>query len=106
MQAMVELLVQAMERAASADPVAVALALEGLKLDTAPLGPLAGFHEGQMRAADHQFQQPLYVSVMGRAGTPGIAHEVEGSGFGFRTVKRFEARQLERPADCRMIRPD
>ena len=106
MQAMVELLVQAMERAGSADPVAVALALEGLTLATAGLGSLAGFHEGQMRAADHQFQQPLVVSVMGRAGTPGIAHGVEGSGFGFRTVKRFEPRQVERPAECRMIRPD
>ena len=106
MQAMVELLVQAMERAGSIDPVAVALAMEGLKLDTTRLGTLVGFHEGQMRAVDHQFQQPLYVSVMGRAGTPGIAHEVEGSGFGFRTVRRFEAGQAERPAECRMIRPD
>jgi branched-chain amino acid transport system substrate-binding protein len=38
----------------------------------------------QMRAADHQLQQPLVVSVMERAGTPGVAHDVEGSGFGFR----------------------
>ena len=106
MQAMVELLVQAMERAGSINPVAVALALEGLKLDTTRLGNLAGFHEGRMRAADHQFQQPLYVSMMGRAGTPGITHEVEGSGFGFRSVRRFEAGQVERPAECRMIRPD
>jgi branched-chain amino acid transport system substrate-binding protein len=106
MQALVELLVQAIERAGSTDPVAVALALEGLPLDTTRLGALAGFHEGRMRAADHQFQQPLYVSVMGRAGTPGITHQVEGSGFGFRTVRRFEAGQVERPAACRMIRPD
>ena len=106
MQAMVELLAQAMERAGSADPAAVAFALESLKLDTAGLGPLAGFHEGRMRAADHQFQQPLVVSMMGRAGAPGIPHGVEGSGFGFRTVRRFETRQVERPAECRMIRPD
>ena len=106
MQAMVELLVQAIELAGSAEPTAVARALEGLELDSTRLGALAGFHQGRMRAADHQFQQPLYVSVMGRAGTPGIAHEVEGSGFGFRSVRRFEAGQVERPAECRMIRPD
>jgi branched-chain amino acid transport system substrate-binding protein len=106
MQAMVELLVQAIELARSDDPVAVARALEGLALDTRALGPLAGFHQGVMRAADHQFQQPLYVSVMGRAGTPGIAHDVEGSGYGFRTVRRFDAAQLTLATTCQMIRPE
>jgi branched-chain amino acid transport system substrate-binding protein len=106
MQAMVELLVQAIERAGSADPTAVAHALEGLRLDTARLGLLAGFHEGVMRAADHQFQQPLYVSVMGRAGTAGIAHDVEGSGYGFRTLRRFDAGTLDIASSCKMLRPD
>jgi branched-chain amino acid transport system substrate-binding protein len=106
MQAMVELLVQAIERAGSADPTAVAHALEGLRLDTARLGQLAGFHEGMMRAADHQFQQPLYVSVMGRAGTAGIAHDVEGSGYGFRTLRRFDADTLDIASSCKMLRPD
>jgi len=106
MQAMVELLVQAMERAKTADPTAVAHALEGLALDTSRLGALRGFHQGTMRAADHQFQQPLYVSVMGKAGTAGIPHEVEGSGYGFRTLRRFDAAQMARPTSCRMVRPD
>jgi branched-chain amino acid transport system substrate-binding protein len=102
MQAMIELLAQAIERARSADPLAVARAMEGLKLNASTLG---GLHEGQMRAADHQFQQPLYVSVMGRAGTAGIAHDVEGSGYGFRTVRRFEPAQVALPTTCRMQRP-
>jgi len=106
MQALVELLVQAMEKARSDDPTAVARAMEGLALDTSKLGALRGFHQGTMRAEDHQFQQPLYVSVMGKAGTAGIAHEVEGSGYGFRTVRRFDAAQMARPANCRMQRPD
>ena len=59
-----------------------------------------------MRAADHQLQQPLLVSVMDRAGAPGVAHDVEGSGFGFRTVRRFEASQAELAHGCRMVRPD
>ena len=103
MQAMIELLVQAIERAKTTDPTAVAHALEGLKLDP---GTLGGVHAGVMRAADHQFQQPLYVSVMGRAGSPGITHDVEGSGYGFRTVRRFEASALEAASTCQMVRPD
>jgi len=55
-----------------------------------------------MRAGDHQFQQPLVVSVMDRVGAPGIRHDVEGSGFGFRTVRRFEAHQVEMPHSCKM----
>ena len=103
MQAMVELLAQAMERAKTADPTAVAKAMEGLKLDAKALG---GVHEGWMRAEDHQFQQPLVVSVMDKAGVAGVKHDVEGSGYGFRTVKRFEARQVEAPQACKMTRPE
>ena len=103
MQAMIELLVQAIERAKTTDAVAVAHAMEGLRLDTKSLG---GVHEGVMRATDHQFQQPLYVSVMGKAGAPGITHEVEGSGYGFRTLRRFDAQQVVLPTGCKMIRPD
>ena len=103
MQAMVELLAQAMERAKTADPTAVAKAMEGLKLDAKALG---GVHEGWMRAEDHQFQQPLVVSVMDKAGVAGVKHDVEGSGYGFRTVKRFEAKQVEAPQSCKMTRPE
>ena len=102
MQVMVEMLAAAIERAKSADPLRVAQALEGLRFDPARLG---GFHEGTMRAADHQLQQPLVVSVMDRVGTPGVAHDVEGSGFGFRTVRRLDARQVEQPHGCAMKRP-
>lgn len=102
MQVMIELLVQAIERARTDDPVAVARALEGLRFHATPLG---GAHQGTMRADDHQFQQPLVVSVMARAGSPGVPHDVEGSGYGFRTVRRFEAPQVELPHTCRMSRP-
>ena len=56
-------------------------------------------------AADHQFIQPLYVSVMERAGTAGVAHDNEGSGFGFRTVRYFAPGQTELPTNCKMERP-
>jgi len=101
MQAMVEVLVAAMERARSSDPVAVARALEGLRFDGKTLG---GVHQGLMRAADHQFIQPLYVSVMERAGGAGVRFDNEGSGYGFRTLRFVAAAQAEQPSQCRMRR--
>jgi branched-chain amino acid transport system substrate-binding protein len=73
-----------------------------LKLDSKSLG---GVHEGWMRAEDHQFQQPLVVSVMDKAGVSGVKHDVEGSGYGFRTVRSLEAHQTERAHQCTMERP-
>ncbi len=94
MQLLVEALAQAIERAGSVDTVAVARALE--KADVT----LAG-QRGRMRAADHQFQQPLVVGVMDQQGAPGVKFDVEGSGYGFRVVKtvpaepRRDAHQLQ-----------
>lgn len=102
MQSMVEMLAQAIERAGSTEAAAVARALEGARLDARHLG---GFHEGTMRADDHQFIQPLVVSVMDRAGRPGVAFDVEGSGYGFRTVRTVPAAQVQQPHQCRMERP-
>lgn len=98
---MVELLVAAVERAGRIEAGAIAGALSGASLDPRALG---GLHTGTLRAGDQQFQQPLVVSVMDRMGTPGVRHDVEGSGFGFRTVRRFEARELEMPHSCKMLR--
>jgi branched-chain amino acid transport system substrate-binding protein len=102
MQVMVEMLVAAIERAGSADATAVAHALEGLRYDGRTLG---GLHTGTMRAADHQFMQPLLVSVMDKVGAPGVRVDNEGSGFGFRTLRAFDARQTEQPHTCTMERP-
>jgi len=102
MHLMVEMLVAAIERAGSTDPVVVARTLEGLRHEGATLG---GFHAGTMRAADHQLIQPLVVSVMDRAGGPGVRFDNEGSGYGFRTLRRLEARQTELPHQCTMERP-
>ncbi|WP_280150636.1 branched-chain amino acid ABC transporter substrate-binding protein [Piscinibacter sp. XHJ-5] len=102
MHAMVEMLAAAIEKARSTDAVAVAKALEGLRLE-APA--LSAFHQGVMRAADHQFIQPLYVSGMQRAGDAGVRFDNEGSGYGFRTLRYVEPKATEQPSTCRMERP-
>lgn len=101
MQVMIEMLVAAMEQAGTADPTAVARALEGMHYDGRTLG---GFHGGTLRASDHQFLQPLVVSMMDKAGAPGVRFDTEGSGYGFRTVRTTPPGQP--PTTCRMARPD
>lgn len=105
MQALVEMLSGAIEKAGSTEAAAVARALEGASFDAAKAG-LPGLHQATMRAADHQLQQAMVVSVMDRAGAPGVKHDVEGSGFGFRTLRRLDAAAVSQPSTCRMTRPD
>lgn len=102
MQLMVEMLAAAIERAGSTEATAVARVLEGLRHDGATLG---GLHAGTMRAADHQLMQPLIVSVMDKLGAPGVRVDNEGSGYGFRTLRAFDARATEQAHRCAMERP-
>lgn len=102
MQAMVEMLAASIERAGRVDATAVAAALEGLRFDPQRLG---GLHEGMMRAEDHQFLQPLVVSEMQRAGVEGVRFDNEGSGYGFRTLRRLGTDDSAQPSTCRMLRP-
>ena len=103
MQLLVEALVRSIEAVGrqpgrdAMDLVAVAAQLEGLSIE------LHG-QKGIMRAADHQFQQPLVVGMMERQGTPGVKFDVEGSGYGFRVVKTIAASAAEMPTSCTMQR--
>ncbi|MBS0447918.1 MAG: branched-chain amino acid ABC transporter substrate-binding protein [Proteobacteria bacterium] len=99
---MIEMLAAAIERAGTTEATAVARALEGMRYDGATLG---GLEVATMRRTDHQLIQPLYVSVMERAGTPGAAHDNEGSGYGFRTVRAVPAEATALPTTCQMERP-
>ncbi|QBK06015.1 branched-chain amino acid ABC transporter substrate-binding protein [Hylemonella gracilis] len=103
MQLMVEALAQAIQKAgATTDVTAVARALE--QADVTLYG-----QRGRMRAADHQFQQPLVVGVMARQAREGdkdgVKFDVEGSGYGFRVVRQLKAEQAELPTNCQMARP-
>ncbi len=104
MQLMVEALAQALEAAPAAkgrpapDTLAVALQLEKAQVSLGGQG-------GAMRAADHQFQQPLVVGLMERQGASGVRFDVEGSGYGFRVVKALSAQAAQQPTSCRMQRP-
>ena len=98
MQLMVEALTQSIEKASSTEAAAVARQLEKASVNVSGLA-------GAMRAADHQFQQPLRVAVMDRQGAPGVKFDVEGSGYGFRVIKTISQTGAEQPHSCQMNRP-
>jgi branched-chain amino acid transport system substrate-binding protein len=98
MQLMMEALVQSIEKAGSSEPLAVALQLEKAEVSM-------GGQRGKMRAQDHQFQQPLVVGIMAKHGGLEVPFDVEGSGYGFKTVKQFKASEVELPSSCKMLRP-
>ena len=98
MQLMVEALTQSIEKAGSTEAAAVARQLEKASVNVSGLA-------GAMRAADHQFQQPLRVAVMDRQGVPGVKFDVEGSGFGFRVIKTISQTGAEQPHSRQMNRP-
>lgn len=98
MQMLVEALARALERSGTDEAGPLAQALEQVSVT------FAG-QTGRMRAADHQWQQPLVVGVMDRQGAPGVKFDVEGSGYGFRVVRAIAPAQAEMPHSCRMVRP-
>lgn len=98
MQMMVQALVQSIEKAGSTEAVAVALQLEKAQIS------LAG-QTAYMRASDHQFQQALVVGQMARQGEAGVKFDVEGSGYGFKVIRRIPAEQAVLPTTCQMLRP-
>jgi branched-chain amino acid transport system substrate-binding protein len=91
------MLAEAIKRAGSADPLKVAHALSGMKL----MGPTG---EIEMRATDHQLQQPLFVSTFTKAGGP-VRFDAEKTGFGFRTEKAIPTYVAASPTSCSMTRP-
>ena len=98
MQMVIEALAQSIEKAASIEAGAVAAQMEKAVVT------MAG-QTGAMRAADHQFQQPLLVAQMGKLGDAGVKFDVEGSGYGFRVIKTIASDKAAMPTSCKMIRP-
>jgi branched-chain amino acid transport system substrate-binding protein len=65
--------------------------------------------EVEMRAADHQLIQPLFISTIERAAAKGgpkeVKHDLEGTGMGFRTDAKIEGYVSAQPTSCQMKRP-
>ncbi len=92
------MLASAIKKAGSAEPLKVALALEGMKWE------VYGGGEGWMRKEDHQFFQPLYIVSFGdRSGDEPF--DEEKTGWGWRVVAKVDAKDTVLPTTCKMERP-
>ena len=88
---------EAMAKAKSTDPVKVAAALEGLKYKN--------FNgEVEVRKADHQLQQPLYMTVWQKADKK-YPYSPENTGMTLAPVKEFPSYISSTPTSCQMKRP-
>ncbi|MBU1193358.1 MAG: branched-chain amino acid ABC transporter substrate-binding protein [Proteobacteria bacterium] len=94
-----EMLADAINKAGTDNPRAIAFALEGMEHDT-PYGKV------QMRSQDHQLIQPLYLAVYAKADGGSVKYDSENTGIGFKTIKRIEGEATAMPTTCQMERPE
>lgn len=87
----------AMARAGSTDPLAVARALSGLRFEGAN-GPVT------LRAEDHQLQAGLFVSRWQKTDAR-FPRAAEATGHTFAPVMEIHAAQIGLPSTCQMVRP-
>ena len=91
------LLADAIKRTKSTDPLRVAYAMEGAKW--------AGLNgDIEMRAADHQLLQPLWIVSWTKVGGPN-KNDIEKTGFTWKTEVAYPTYVASQPTSCTMKRP-
>ncbi len=93
----INLMGAAIAKAKSTNPVKVAAALDGLSVPS-----FAG--EVQMRKADHQLQQSMYITKWQKVDKKN-AYSVENTGYTFAPIKQLEPYISSTPTSCQMKRP-
>jgi len=92
------MLSEGMKRAKSTDPLRVAHAMSGLKFTS-----LNG--EVEMRATDHQLQQPVFIATWSKVDGKAVKYDMENTGYGWRTTARLDSYVASQPTSCQMKRP-
>jgi branched-chain amino acid transport system substrate-binding protein len=92
------MLANAINQAKSLDPKKIAAALEDMKFES-DAGTV------WMRKADHQLVMPLYISIFAKVDGKEVKHDVEDTGYGFRTLATIPAKDVDVPNTCKMERP-
>jgi branched-chain amino acid transport system substrate-binding protein len=87
----------AFSRTGSTDPVKVAAAMDGMKFKS-----FKG--EVEMRKADHQLQQGLFITRWQKAGGK-FPYDAENTGYTMAPVKYYEPYVASTPTTCLMKRP-
>ncbi|WP_176120385.1 branched-chain amino acid ABC transporter substrate-binding protein [Paraburkholderia youngii] len=87
-------LTNAVGKAGTAQPLAVAKAMETTTVTF-------DNYSATIRASDHQAQMPVYLSVM----SPDAKFKQDGTPWGFKVLKTFGSEQMSEPTTCQMKRP-
>lgn len=95
----IAMLAKAMKETGSTDPVKVAKALEGMKVES-----MNGTVE--MRNTDHQAQQPLVVATWTKVNGKDIKFDQENTGYGWKTDAALDQFVAAQPTSCQMKRPN
>ncbi|MGY8526868.1 branched-chain amino acid ABC transporter substrate-binding protein [Paracidovorax citrulli] len=94
----IAMLSKAIKDTGSTDPVKVAKAMEGIKVDS-----MNGTVE--MRASDHQAQQPLTVATWTKVDGKEVKFDQENTGYGWKTNAVLDASVASQPTTCKMKKP-
>ena len=92
------MLAAAINQAKSDDPKKVAAALHGMKFEVFNGG------QGEMRASDHQFMQPMYMASFGpiKADQP---FDEENTGWGWTIAGKVDTKDTTVSTTCKMNKP-
>jgi branched-chain amino acid transport system substrate-binding protein len=99
LETVVGMLAQAVKETGSLDPVKNAHAMEGMTLE-------AMHGEVEMRADDHQLQQPLYVATWTKTDGETVKYDQENTGYGWKTDTKLDRAAASQPTVCEMGRPE
>jgi branched-chain amino acid transport system substrate-binding protein len=95
---MLEMFSAALDKARTADPLQVGVALEGLRIGASSGAVL-------MRRDNHQLVEPLYVMTLTAVNGRDVRLGMEGTNIGTRTEARIEPAELMLSHSCAMRRP-
>lgn len=95
---LMHMLAAAIDQAKSGEPAKIAAKLEGMKTEVFNGG------DGYMRADDHQFFQPMYISAFG-ALTAKEPFDEEKTGWGWKVLGTVNTQDTVVPTTCKMNRP-
>jgi len=94
----IEMLVLAIDKARSTDPIKVARALEGMSYEWL-YGPV------QMRADNHQLIQPLYIASVQKVDGKDVKFDHDKTGMGWKAERRIDGKDTVMSTTCKMERP-
>ncbi len=92
------MLAKAIKESKSIDPVKVAFAMEGMRVQSVN-------GEVVMQKVDHQLQQPLYIATWTKTNGKDVKYDQENTGYGWRINQKIDAYLATQPTSCQMKRP-